>query len=212
MLILKFTQHVVCVWGKRKEIHKKTKKLWTCRQGGFWENSWPSASVNARQKSSIEFATVDQVPGIIKCTTYHRVTEIAAAVDQVFLPGHFNCHTSPCCGKTLNVTCTATVHVYDILNFILYSLLWFWRIWLEYRCGLWRKFKQQTFIVTANDVKFFYIVSNGSKWWQNVHKWILLLRLRIEISFGWIRKLPILIAEMMWNLYKLLDQNRVYKN
>jgi hypothetical protein len=33
---------------------------------GFWEDSFPSASVNARQKSSIEFATVDQVPAIIK--------------------------------------------------------------------------------------------------------------------------------------------------
>jgi hypothetical protein len=60
---------------------------------GFWEDSFPSASVNARQKSSIKFATVDQVPGIIKCTSYHRGTEIAAAVDQVFLPGHFNCHS-----------------------------------------------------------------------------------------------------------------------
>jgi hypothetical protein len=78
--------------------------------------------------------------------------------------------------------------------------------------GLWRKFKQQTFIVTANGVLFIYVVLNGSKWWQNVRTWILLLRFRIEISFGWIQKLPNLIAEMMWNVYTLLDQNRVYKN
>jgi hypothetical protein len=59
--------------GERKEIHKKKKKCETCRQGGFWEDSFPSASVNARQKSSIKFAIVDQVPGIIKSTSYHRV-------------------------------------------------------------------------------------------------------------------------------------------
>ncbi len=77
----------------RKKSIKRKKKCGTCRQEGFWEDSFPSASVNARQKSSIKFATVDQVLGIIKSTSYHRVTEIAAAVDQVFLPGHFNCHS-----------------------------------------------------------------------------------------------------------------------
>jgi hypothetical protein len=82
---------LVCEESANKYI--KRQKCETCRQGGgFWEDSFPSASVNARQKSSIKFATVDQVPGIIKGTSYHRVTEIAAAVDQVFLPGHFNCH------------------------------------------------------------------------------------------------------------------------
>ncbi len=86
---------------------------------GFWEDSFPSASVNARQKSSIKFATVDQVPGIIKCTSYHRGTEIAAAVDQVFLPGHFNCHAAE---KLLMLpvlpqfTCTT----FSILYYIVY--------------------------------------------------------------------------------------------
>ncbi len=64
---------------------KYIKKCGTCHQGGFWEDSFPSASVNARQKSSIKFA-------IIKCTTYHRVTAIAGPVNQVFLPGHLACH------------------------------------------------------------------------------------------------------------------------
>jgi hypothetical protein len=72
--------------GTKKSI--KEKKYGTCRQGGFWVDNFPSASVNAWQKSSIKFANVDQVPGIIKGTSYHRVTAIAAAVDQVF-PGTF---------------------------------------------------------------------------------------------------------------------------
>jgi hypothetical protein len=72
--------------------------MWNfCRQGIFWEDSFPSASINARQKTSIKFTTVDQVPGIIKCTTYHRVTAIAGPVNQVFLPGHFTCHSRGLC-------------------------------------------------------------------------------------------------------------------
>jgi hypothetical protein len=64
----------VCV--RTEESAKKSikrKKIGTCHQGIVWEDSFPSLSVNARQKSSIKFATVDQVPGIIKCTTNHRV-------------------------------------------------------------------------------------------------------------------------------------------
>jgi hypothetical protein len=81
----------VCEESAKKSIKRK-KKCGTCRQVGFWEDSFSSASVNARQKSSIKFATVDQVPAIIKSTTYHRVTAIAGPVNQVFLPVHLAYH------------------------------------------------------------------------------------------------------------------------
>ncbi len=121
-------QHVICInltVVQCLKVNVHVSLIDNSRQEGFWEDSIPSLSVNARQKSSIKFATVNQVPGIIKCkyparklgqplgvlrrklirstqrlsqfpcrilTSYYRVTEIAAAVDQVFLPGHFNCH------------------------------------------------------------------------------------------------------------------------
>ena len=66
-------------------------KIGTCRQDGFLESSFPSASVNARQKPSIKFTTVDQVPGIIKGAAYHQGFELGRSVDQIFLSGHFNC-------------------------------------------------------------------------------------------------------------------------
>ncbi len=82
----------VCEESAKKSIKRKQKLELATR--GFWEDSYPSGSVNARQKSSIKFATVDQVSGIIKCTTYHRVTAIVGPVNQGVLPGHLSCHSS----------------------------------------------------------------------------------------------------------------------
>ncbi len=81
----------MCEDSLKKSI-KREKNVELAARRDFGRIVFASASVNARQKSSIKFATVDQIPGIIKSTSYHRVTEIAATVDQVFLPGHLNCH------------------------------------------------------------------------------------------------------------------------